>query len=208
VERLDDDWAPLKAFCRQLLPQAKAVRTRHLIGLGARSYGALAARLLRDVECAAILGAGQLTRQLVPALVSRRVAIYCRRPAAVADLRARHHDVVILDLACDRIAWRTGRGTALIVAAPMSAHEIHSWMAHHPEPIGLVLDFRADSEHDALTLPGTDVIPLARMLEALAVARRFTDERADAARRDIACYAEAYRERHELRPFGREDRCA
>jgi glutamyl-tRNA reductase len=208
VERLDDQWLTLKAFCRHLVPNAKAVRTRHLTGLGTRSYGALAARHLRHCECVAILGAGHLTRQLVPALVSRRVAIYCRRPASVADLRLRHHDIVILDLADDRIAWRTGRGMALIVAAPVSAHDIRSWIARHGQSIGTVLDFRAEGEDDALTLPGVDVTPLGRMLEELEVARRFTDERAEAARRAIAHHAETYWNRHELRPFGWEDLCA
>lgn len=208
VEQLDDQWSTLKAFCRHLLPNAKAVRTRHLTGLGTRSYGVLAARHLRHFECIAILGAGHLTRQLVPALVSHRVAIYCRRPASVADLRLSRHDIVILDLAGDRIDWRTGRSMALIVAAPMSGDEIQSWMAPHREYIGRVLDFRAESERDALTLPGTDVTPLARMLGELAVAKRFTDERAEAARREIARHAEAYWNRHELRPFGWEDLCA
>jgi glutamyl-tRNA reductase len=208
VERLDDQWWTLKAFCRHLLPNAKAVRTRHLTGLGTRSYGALAARHVRHFEGVAILGAGHLTRQLVPALGLHRVAIYCRRPASVADLHARHHDVVILDLADDCIAWRTGRCMALIVAAPLSAHEIRSWVARHGRSIGTVLDFRAEAEHDALTLPETDVTPLARMLEELEVARRFTDERAEAARRAIADHAEAYWTRHELRPFGWEDLCA
>ena len=97
---------------------------------------------------------------------------------------------------------------ALIVAAPMSADEIQSWMARRRQYIGMVLDFRADGEHDALTLPGTDVTPLARMLEELEVARRFTDERAETARREIARHAEAYWNRHELRPFGWEDLCA
>jgi glutamyl-tRNA reductase len=209
VARLDDQWSPLKAFCRHLLPSAKAVRTRHLTGLGARSYGALAARHLRPFECIAILGAGHLTRQLVRALVSHRIAIYCRRPASVTELRARHHEIVILDLAGDGIDWTTGRRMALIVAAPMSAHEIRSWMARRERlDIGRVLDFRAEGEHDALTLPGTGVTPLARMLEELEVARRFTDERVEAARREIARHTEAYRNRHELRSFGWENRCA
>lgn len=208
VEQLDDQWSTLKAFCRHLLPNAKAIRTRHLTGMGTRSYGVLAARHLRHFECVAILGAGHLTQQLVPALASHTVAIYCRRPASVADLRARHHDLVILDLAGDGIDWRSGRKLALAVAAPMSAHEIQSWMARHGQDIGLVLDFRAESERDALMLPGTDVIPLARMLEQLDDARRFTDECAEAARREIARLADAYWNRHELRPFGWEDLCA
>jgi hypothetical protein len=90
----------------------------------------------------------------------------------------------------------------------MSAHEIQSWMARHGQHVGMVLDFRAEGEHDTLTLPGTDVTPLVRMLEQLEVARRFTDERAEAARREIARHAEAYCNRHELRPFGWEDLCA
>jgi glutamyl-tRNA reductase len=208
VERLDAQWAPLKAFCRHLLPNAKAVRTHHLTGLGTRSYRVLAARHLRHVECIAILGAGHLARQLVPALASHRVGIYCRRPASVADLRARYHDLVVLDLAGDWIDWSTGRSTALIVAAPMSAHEIHSWMARHRQEIGMVLDFRAEGAHDALALPGTTVTPLARMLEQLEVARRFTDERAEAARREIGRHADTYWNRHELRPFGWADLCA
>lgn len=208
VERLEDAWFPLKAFCRHLLPNAKAVRTRHLTGLGARSYGALAAGYLRPFECIGILGAGHLTRQLLPTLVAHRVAIYCRRPASVADLRARYHDLVVLDLAGDGIDWSTGRSLALIVAAPLSAHAIRSWMARHRQSFGRVLDFRAEGEHDALTLPGADVIPLARMLEELDVVRRFADERVEAARRDIARHAEAYWNRQELRPFGWEDLCA
>jgi glutamyl-tRNA reductase len=208
VERLDHQWSPLKAFCRHLLPNAKAVRTHHLTGLGSRSYGVLAARHLRQFERIAILGAGHLTRQLVPALGSHRVAIYCRRPAAAADLRTRHHDVVMLDLARDPIDCGTGRSNALIVAAPMSAHEIQSWVARSGHDIGLVLDFRAEGGRDALTLPGTDVTPLARMLEELEVNRRFTDERAEAARREIARHAETYWNRHELRPLGWEDLCA
>lgn len=116
--------------------------------------------------------------------------------------------MVMLDLADASTDWRTGRRTALIVAAPMSAHEIHSWLARHRQDIGMVLDFRAESDHDALTLPGTDVTPLGRMLEQLEDARRLTDERAEAARLEIARHADAYWNRHELRPFGWEDLCA
>jgi glutamyl-tRNA reductase len=208
VERLDDSWSALKRFCRHLLPDAKAVRTRHLIGLGARSYGVLAARRLRHVEGVAILGAGRLTRQLVPALASHPIAVCCRRPAAAADLRARHRDIVILDLAADGLTWPGGASAAVIVAAPMSAHEVERWLARQRHHVGTVLDFRAESGADALTLPGTDVTPLARMLEELETARRFADERVEAARRDIARHAEAYGNRQELRPFGWEDLCA
>jgi hypothetical protein len=126
----------------------------------------------------------------------------------VANLRATHHDIRILDLADDATAWRTGRSLALIVAAPMPADEIRSWVARRRQDIGLALDFRAESGLDALTLPGTDVTPLARMLEELEVARQVTDERIEAARQEIARHAEAYWNRHEHRPFGWEDLCA
>jgi glutamyl-tRNA reductase len=209
VERLDDRlWSPLKAFCRHLLPNAKAVRARHLTGLGTRSYGMLAARHLRDFGGVAILGAGHLARQLVPALASHQVAIYCRRPESVAArLGARHPDLVIRDLADSTPALSRGP-VSCVVAAPMAAEAIRSWVSRHRPDIGIVIDFRAEGEHDPLTLRGTDVIPLSRMLEELEDARRVTAERAAAARVEIARHADAYWNRHEVRPFGWEDLCA
>jgi hypothetical protein len=76
--------AELAPLVDTLLADTRAIRETHLQGIGGRSYGSLARRLLRPHRQARILviGAGDLARSVLPFFRNARLGGWNHRPAA------------------------------------------------------------------------------------------------------------------------------
>src|SRR5260370_31905737 len=61
----------LRLLISNLLVDAKRVRHEHLQGLGSQSYGSLVRQHLKGVPSVALLGGGQLAREILPWLIGK-----------------------------------------------------------------------------------------------------------------------------------------
>jgi len=199
---LPGDHSGLREIGTQLLTDARAIRARHLIGLGSRSYGSAVRRYLTEASCVAVAGTGMLAREIVPFLVlpHRQVDLWGRRPecdgfdAAVTYRR--------LDVATPLI----DAAVSIVIAAPLSSAQI-ARLARAYRDVTVLVDLRAEGAQD----PPPPIAPLVSLADVFATveeATRATALRVAAAKDDIQRYARAFATRAKLNPSGWHDLCA
>lgn len=194
-------------WIQRLIGDAKKVRTNHLTGLGGRSYGPLAQRHLADCPRIVILGAGHLAEETVPWFADHRVDIFCRRPEAALPLIARHADAAVHSIH-DAVAI-TGEGAlGLIIAAPMTAAEVRTWVERSGCRFETVVDLRGESRTDMLAIEGTNVIHFTDILTDLESNCKTASLRVERAKQEASRLADEFWQRYEVRPFGWEELCA
>lgn len=197
-------WRCTAPWIQRLIADAKRIRTNHLTGLGARSYGQLARTRLEHCSRIFILGAGHLAGEVLPWLEEKRVEVFCRRPESAAGLHERLAGVHVHALD-ERVAEHGVTG--LIVAAPMSAREIAEWIRCAGK-IATVVDLRGESASDPLTRVAAHVVHFHEILDDLETNCRFATARVERAKIEIGERARDFWDRYEVRPFGWEDLCA
>ncbi|HEY7377805.1 MAG TPA: hypothetical protein VH542_03875 [Steroidobacteraceae bacterium] len=117
----------LDSLMRKLFEDVKEVRSHHLTGLGAATYGSLVRALLgaQANEPTLLIGAGEMAAAILPYLSGRPLCIANRTPERAAALlsglrrQADHADQVQLlggDLQAELAAWRTA--TNVVVCVP------------------------------------------------------------------------------------------
>jgi glutamyl-tRNA reductase len=196
------DHRGLREIGHQLLANARVIRSRHLIGLGSRSYGSAVRRYVADAKRVAIAGTGMLAREIVP-FVARpdcQVDVWGRRPtcdgldAAVTYRR--------LDMAMATI----DAGASIVIAAPLTSRQI-AQLASAYRDVTVLIDLRAEAAQD----PPPAIAPLVTLTDVFASveeATRATALRVAAARDDIRRHARAFATRAKLNPSGWHDLCA
>jgi glutamyl-tRNA reductase len=202
---IDEDHSWIRRIGQRLLTDARDVRTRHLQGLGSRSYGSAVRRDLDDVPHAVVIGTGKLAAEVLPFLADdgRSVDQWGRADAS---------DVTMVPGAIyRRLDAINGEpvvlaATAIIVAAPVSADVIEAVATRYPN-VRRVIDLRADVGDRALAV-GCEVIALQDLFARMHDQQASALLRIDAARKDIAWRTRQYELRDELRPFGWDDLCA
>lgn len=194
-------------WIQRLIADAKRIRTNHLTGLGGRSYGQLAQRLLAGCPRIFILGAGHLAQEMIPSLADHDVDVFCRRPEAATDLQGRHPHVEVHQLG-DSIGIPDDGPLGLIVAAPMSAAEIRAWSARIGRRFETVVDLRDESRTDVLEIEGTNVIHFKDIFQNLESNCTFASQRLERAKEESSRCADEFWQRYEIRPFGWEELCA
>jgi glutamyl-tRNA reductase len=189
-----------REVAQSLLNDARAIRSRHLIGLGSRSYGSAVRRLVGDAPRVALAGTGMLAKQIAPFLGERTVDLWGRRE---------HVD------GFDRVAYRVlsappmeqiDEPVALVIAAPLRSAEIARLAGRYRQVIALI-DLRAEGAQD----PPPAVAPLVTLADVFAGvqdAARVTALRVEAAKDDIRECARAFATRAKLNPSGWHDLCA
>lgn len=183
----DASW--LDGIGQQLLRDARAVRERHLRGLGARSYGSAVRRYMDGVERVAIIGAGALAGEVRSYVAEGRdVDQWTRRDIALATERAP----------------MPGRA-AIVVAAPVDAAAVKAVARCYPD-LARIIDLRAADERDALA--GAGVTTLDDLFATVEASTAAALERIQGAREHIRCLAAAFARQQQLRPFGWDDLCA
>jgi glutamyl-tRNA reductase len=199
---LPDDHGALREIGHQLLADARAVRSRHLIGLGSRSYGSAVRRCVVDSLCVAVAGTGMLTREIVPFVVrpDRQVDLWGRRPACEgfdAGVTYRRLDVPspVIDAAA-----------SIVIAAPLSSGQI-ARLARAYRDVTVLIDLRAEAAQDPPP-PIAPIVSLADVFASVEQASRSTATRVAAARDDIHRHARAFTMRAKLNPSGWHDLCA
>jgi glutamyl-tRNA reductase len=194
----------LHDLARRLLTDAREIRSRHLVGLGSRTYGSAVRRRLAGVRHVALLGTGALGRELWPFLHvdGRTVDVWGRRercplPNVPASAYRR-----VGGAATSQDAVRP----ALVIAAPVDAHTI-SAVASHYAGTELIVDLRG--EPDRQPAPAlAPLVTLADVFNGMRQAGHHTASKVACARQDIERRSEEFAGRMDLRPFGWDDLCA
>jgi glutamyl-tRNA reductase len=130
---------------------ARRVRASHLQGLGSQSYGSFARKQVRGLNEVFILGAGHLTRELLPWLTKLDipVTLVVRDTKKHISFESEYETVRVLDFS-ESIQF--GSGSALIIAAPVTSLEIFKWLSENDNQVEMVLDYRGESAHDPLLI--------------------------------------------------------
>lgn len=127
------------SLVQKILGDAKVLRSKYLSHLGNQSYGSWLRKNVKSSEVH-ILGGGQLVQEILPYLnkQGKSVVMHVRNPRKVDFFSGEVHSL-------DAQAF-SGRG-ALIIAAPMTAPQIHNWMGTHSRP-EQIFDLRDNSHLD------------------------------------------------------------
>lgn len=196
----------LRKLTSDVLVDAKRVRYRHLEGLGSQSYGGMVRQHLKNIPSVFVLGAGQLAQEILPWLMGKTdVTVFYRN--------AMRAECLLKDFPQLRLAQFTeashveNRDSAIVIAAPLSAKEIESWVALNLTPFVKALDLRGEAESDPFE-PSFPILRLSEMFAALKNERPKVAARLAAARADISKAGQRLAEQAQFRPFGWEDLCA
>jgi glutamyl-tRNA reductase len=199
------------AFLRQLisnlLVDAKRVRHEHLQGLGSQSYGSLVRQHLKGVPSVALLGGGQLAREILPWLIGKtQVRLFYRNYPHAQELLVDYPEIQLDQFSPVDAGWEQDE-TGLVIAAPLKAVEVERWAGTQSPRFSLCLDLRGDAETDPVSLP-FPVIKLSELFDALRSERQRLAGRVEAAREEIKLLAQRQVQQAQFRPFGWEDLCA
>lgn len=199
------------SFLRQLISNlqvdAKRVRHEHLQGLGSQSYGSLVRQHLKGVPSVALLGGGQLAREILPWLIGKtQVRLFYRNLSHAQELLVDYPEIHLNQFSPADAGWEQDE-TGLVIAAPLKAVEIERWVGKQSSHFSLGLDLRGDAETDPVSLP-FPVIKLSELFDALRDERERLAGRVEAARAEIKLLSQRQARQAQFRPFGWEDLCA
>lgn len=198
-------------FLRQLtanvLVDAKRVRHEHLQGIGSQSYGSLVRQHAKGMPTVAVLGAGKLAREILPWLIGKTTArLFYRNWQHAKDLLKEYPEVHLDQYSTDDAGWEQ-QETGLVIAAPLKAAEVESWVRSQSSTFSKCLDLRGEAETDPISLP-IPVIKLSELFDALRTERQRLEGRVEAARAEIKQLVQRQSHQAQFRPFGWEDLCA
>jgi glutamyl-tRNA reductase len=197
----------LRQLIANLLVDARGVRHEHLQGLGSQSYGSLVRQHLKGVPSVALLGGGQLAREILPWLIGKtRVRLFYRNYPHAQELLADYPDIRLDQFSPADAGWELEE-TGLVIAAPLKAVEVERWVRAQSPRFSLCLDLRGDAETDPVSVP-FEVIKLSELFDALRSERQRLAGRIESARKEIKLLAQRQVQQAQFRPFGWEDLCA
>jgi len=200
---LSGDHIGLREIGHQLLADARRIRSRHLIGLGSRSYGSAVRRYVADAPCVAVVGTGMLAREIVPFVVraDRHVDLWGRRPECDG------FDASVTYRRLDAATAATIDATAsIVIAAPLASQQI-ARLASAYRDVTVLIDLRAEGSQDPPP-PIAPLVTLADVFASVEAGTRVTATRVAAAKHDVHGCARAFATRAKLNPSGWHDLCA
>lgn len=197
----------LRQITSDLMVDAKGVRHRHLEGLGCQSYGSLVRHLLKGIPSVALIGAGQLANEIVPWLIGKaHLTLFCRNPLRAQTFVKDYPQIRLEQFKLADVGEGNGE-TALVIAAPLTSHEIESWVELQQTTFARAIDLRAEAAHDALQV-SFPVLTLPEFFAAAKNDRHRLASRVAAAQVEIDLAVERQEQQARFRPFGWEDLCA
>ena len=197
----------LRQFTSNLLVDAKRVRHDHLQGIGSQSYGSLVRQHVKGMPAVAVLGTGQLAREILPWLIGKtKVRLFYRNWLHAQDLCNEYPEVHLDKYSADNAGW-WGEETGLVIAAPMKASEVENWVRAQSSTFSKCLDLRGDAATDPISL-SIAAIKLSELFDALRLERQRLEGRVEAARAEITQLVQRQSLQAQFRPFGWEDLCA
>ncbi len=197
----------LRQFTANVLVDAKRVRHDHLQGIGSQSYGSLVRQHVKGMPTVAVLGAGKLAREILPWLIGKtRARLFYRNWQHAKDLLNEYPELQLDQYSNGDAGWQQEE-TGLVIAAPLKAAKVESWVRSQSSTFSKCLDLRGDAATDPITL-SIPVIKLSELFDALRTERQRLEGRVEAARAEIKQLAQRQAHQAQFRPFGWEDLCA
>lgn len=197
----------LQQFVANVLVDAKGVRRDHLQGMGSQSYGSLVRQHVKGMPKVAVLGAGKLAREILPWLIGKTSArVFYRNWQHTKDLLNQYPELQLDQYSNDDAVWQQEQ-TGLVIAAPLKASDVESWVRSQTTTFSKCLDLRGDAATDPITLP-IPVIKLSELFDALRTERQRLEGRVESARAAIKKLVVRQSQQAQFRPFGWEDLCA
>jgi len=197
----------LRHLTADLMVDAKAVRRRHLEGLGSQSYGGLVRQHLKGIPSVALIGAGHLASEIVPWLIGKsHLTLFCRNPIRAQALVDKYPHIHLEQFTMAHAGKGNGE-TALVIAAPLSSREIEQWIELQERCFVKSLDLRADATTDAIRV-SFPVLALSEFFAAAKDDRSRVASQVEAAQAEIELAVERQADQARFRPFGWEDLCA
>ncbi len=197
----------LRQLASNVLVDARRVRHEHLQGIGSQSYGSLVRQHIKGMPTVAVLGAGQLAREILPWLIGKTKArLFYRNWLHAKNLLHEYPEVQLDQYSADDAGWEQ-QEIGLVIAAPMKAAEVQSWVRAQTSTFSKCLDLRGDAATDPISLP-VPVIKLSELFDALRIERQRLEGRVEAARAAITQLVQRQSHQAQFRPFGWEDLCA
>ncbi len=201
----------LRHITSDLMVDAKAVRRRHLEGLGSHSYGGLVRQHLKGIPSVALIGAGHLASEIVPWLIGKaQLTLFCRNPLRAQALVNQYPQVHLKQFTRAHAGEGSGEGsgdTALVIAAPLTSREIENWVELQEMRFVKSLDLRAEAATDAIHV-SFPVLALSEFFAAAKDDRSRVVSQVKAAQAEIELAVERQADQARFRPFGWEDLCA
>jgi glutamyl-tRNA reductase len=197
----------LRQITANLMLDAKRVRHRHLEGLGSQSYGGLVRQQLKGIPSVALVGSGQLAREIVPWLIGKsHLTLFCRNRLHAQPI-VDEFPQIHLDQFTMADAGHGNGETALVIVASLRAREIEKWIGLQTRCFVKALDLRGEAATDPIRIS----FPSVRLFQLFAAVKddqhRFASQ-VEAARAEIGLAAERQADQAQFRPFGWEDLCA
>ena len=197
----------LRQFTTNVSVDAKRVRHAHLQGIGSQSYGSLVRQHVKGVPTVAVLGAGKLAREILPWLIGKTSSrLFYRNWQHAKDLQPQYPEIQLDEYSNDDAGWQQEE-TGLVIAAPLKASEVESWVRLQSTTFSKCLDLRGDAATDPISLP-IPVIKLSELFDALRTERQRLEGRVEMARAEIKQLVSRLSHQAQFRPFGWEDLCA
>src|SRR6266850_7962191 len=197
----------LRRFTSNLLVDAKSVRHDHLQGIGSQSYGSLVRQHVKGTPTVAVLGAGKLAREILPWLIGKTSArLFYRNWQHAKDLLPEYPEIQLDQYSSEDAGWQQEE-TGLVIAAPLKAAEVESWVRSQSSSFSKCLDLRGEAATDPITLP-IPVIKLSELFDVLRTERQRLAGRVEAARAAVKQLVQHQAHQAQFRPFGWEDLCA
>ena len=197
----------LRQVTADLIVDAKRVRHRHLEGLGCHSYGGLVRQHLKGVPSVALIGTGQLASEVVPWLIGKaQLTIFCRNPLRAQALVEKYPQIRLEQFTTAHPGHEDG-AVALVIAAPLTSHEIQNWVQLQSTNFTRAFDLRAEAVTDPLQV-SFPVVALAELFAAVKNEQYRFAPRVEAARKEIELAVKRQADQTRFRPFGWEDLCA
>ena len=195
----------LRQLATNLMIDAKRVRAQHLQGLGSQSYGSLVRQHVKDLPEVAVLGSGNLAREILPWLIGKtRVRVFCRQLGRANYLREEFPEIELSEYSD---ASPNESATGLVIAAPLTAQDVAGWSQAQQLSFTKCLDLRGEALSDPITI-SAEIIPLHQLFAALRAERERLEQHVEAARAEIEQLVAHQTQQAQFRPFGWEDLCA
>jgi glutamyl-tRNA reductase len=205
-------------FLQSILTEAKKIRTEHLSGFGSQSYGSLCRRELQGMHSVHLLGAGKLTKDLLPWFLEfPEVEVYCRSVKKGASLKDAYPKVEILPWGCDQKKGDQplDARSALVIAAPVSDSELRAWMDVHGHSFEKLIDLRAEHTktedsplNDSQLRSVTVIIGLNELFQSVKSTQDEMSERVAVVKNEIRVLVQKKANAIQIRPLGWDEICA
>lgn len=205
VEKSNSYFSTHSKWLKFILETVKFIRTQYIQGLGSNSYGSTLRKLTKDDLDITIVGAGNLTHEVLPWLAkSKNIEILVRQPRSdkYQNIIENFPEIQIKPLSnVERIL------STLIIAAPIENSQILDLIKTSQNSVKIIYDLRSSGFDNLNQVKDIKIVSLHDFFQMINVDRhRFNLIKIDL-QNLIRVKCQNFANRIEVRPLGWEDLC-